>query len=448
MGGDRRTRSDPSPAPRANPKVVGCERGLRYSRRMADDRRVSGAMTKSRSGAANVVVHDFSGHPFQVQLARSLAARGCETTHLYCSSFQTPRGRVGDDDDHFSSESVGLFRDFNKYSGWRRLLQEIEYGVRISARMRRVRPDVVVSANTPLIAAAILQVAVLLQRRPIVFWLQDVYSVALAKHLGQRGRLGRALGSLFQRLEAWIVRSSDRVVVISGDFIPILERWGVETDHVVVIENWAPLDEIDVGSRPNGWSQEHGVAPDDVVLLYSGTLGLKHEPSLLLDLARGFGPGDGVRVVVASEGIGADWLAEHGADVETLELLPFQPYETFPDMLATADVLLVLLEPDAGTFSVPSKVLTYHCAGRPILGAMPPANLASRIVTANGTGVVAEAGDADGFLAAARDLVSDPERRIEMGRSARDYAERTFDIGAITSRFLNVIDVALAEKRR
>ena len=45
-------------------------------------------------------------------------------------------------------------------------------------------------------------------------------------------------------------------------------------------------------------------------------------------------------------------------------------------MLAAADVLLVLLDASARTFSVPSKVLMYLCAGRPILGgAMPLDNL-------------------------------------------------------------------------
>ena len=46
-----------------------------------------GASTRLR-----IAVHDYSGHPFQVQLSRALAERGHEVLHLYSTRFQTPRG--------------------------------------------------------------------------------------------------------------------------------------------------------------------------------------------------------------------------------------------------------------------------------------------------------------------------------------------------------------------
>ena len=39
--------------------------------------------------------------------------------------------------------------------------------------------------------------------------------------------------------------------------------------------------------------------------------------------------------------------------------------------LGSADILLGLLEPEATAFSIPSKVLSYMSAGRPIVGLMP-----------------------------------------------------------------------------
>ena len=121
------------------------------------------------------------------------------------------------------------------------------------------------------------------------------------------------------------------------------------------------------------------------MFLYSGTLGFKHDPSLLLELARWARDNDAV-VAVVSEGPGADWLATHGADEPGLRLLPYQPYERLPEVLASADVLVALLEPDAGSFSVPSKVLTYLCAGRPLLVSVSRDNLAARVVERSGGG--------------------------------------------------------------
>jgi hypothetical protein len=35
-----------------------------------------------------VNLHDFTGHPFQVQLARALAARGHDVLHLYAGQYE------------------------------------------------------------------------------------------------------------------------------------------------------------------------------------------------------------------------------------------------------------------------------------------------------------------------------------------------------------------------
>jgi glycosyltransferase involved in cell wall biosynthesis len=171
------------------------------------------------------------------------------------------------------------------------------------------------------------------------------------------------------------------------------------------------------------------------VFLYSGTLGLKHNPGLLLALAQRFTDRPDIAVVVISEGLGADWLKERAAAAPNLVILPFQPFDRLADVVASADVLVAILEPDAGVFSVPSKVLTYLCAGKPILAAIPLANLASRIITRTDAGYVVAPDDERGFLAAAERLAADEGERSRQGAAARAYAERTFDIAAITDRF-------------
>jgi len=92
-----------------------------------------------------------------------------------------------------------------------------------------------------------------------------------------------------------------------------------------------------------------------------------------------------VRVVVISEGPGVEWLRERkvAEGLNNLILLPFQNFKEMPDVLAASDVLMAVLEPEAGIFSVPSKVLTYHCAGKPVLGGIPAENLAARIISQN-----------------------------------------------------------------
>src|SRR5205807_527424 len=104
-------------------------------------------------------------------------------------------------------------------------------------------------------------------------------------------------------------------------------------------------------------------------------------------------------------------------------------------VLATGDVLVSLLEPEAGRFSVPSKILSYLCAGRPQLAAIPAENLGARTVSRSGGGIVVDPRDRRGFVDTALRLLADDELRRQLGERARRFAEERFSIEGVTSRF-------------
>jgi colanic acid biosynthesis glycosyl transferase WcaI len=390
-----------------------------------------------------VVVHDYFGHAFPAQLARALAGRGHEVLHLHCSSFVAGKGqleRTDADPPGLRFRAVDLGSPFAKYDVLRRVAHELKTASALGTLLREFRPDAVLS-----IAPLVVQRELLRGSRRVgagfVFWQQDVMSIAARRVLGRRSRLvGAAAGHAVAALERRLLRRSDAVVVISEDFLPQLRRWGVDGSQVVVIENWAPLEELPALPRDNAWAREQGFLGRKV-FLYSGTLGFKHDPSLLLELARWAGR-RGALVVVVSEGPGADWLAGHGHDEPGLRLLPYQPHDRLPEVLASAEVLLAVLDPEAGAFSVPSKILTYLCAARPLLVSLPAENLAARIVKRSNAGFVVEPGDSSGFLAAAEKLGQDEELRAELARRARAYAETAFDIASLSGRFEQVLERA------
>ena len=392
-----------------------------------------------------VYLHDYAGHPFQVQLARALAERGHTVRHGYSSTNQTPQGalaRRDGDPDGFEPDPIALANPIEKYAHslrglWARRKREKEYGALLIERIVHFHPDVVLAANTPLDALAPLQRWCSEQDVRFVNWLQDLISVASHRLLRRKlPVLGEFAGRIYVGMEQRILRASDAIVMITDDFRPILTRWGVKPERLHVVENWAPLEEMPVRPKKNPWSEAFGLA-EKQVLLYSGTLGMKHNPTLLLNLALRWKDDDSVRVVVIAEGAGADWLREKKTEqsLEGLVVLPYQPFEEFPDVLASADVLLAILEPEAGVFSVPSKVLTYLCAGRAVLLAVPPENLAAQIITRTGSGVVVPPTAPTAFVHEAAKLLGDGERRAEAGQNARAYAETTFDIKQITDRF-------------
>jgi colanic acid biosynthesis glycosyl transferase WcaI len=164
-----------------------------------------------------------------------------------------------------------------------------------------------------------------------------------------------------------------------------------------VVPNWAAIDEVPLRPRDNAWAKAHGLVGMPVVM-YAGTLGLRHDPSVISGLAQAAPTGS--RMVVVSEGQGREWLESEAGEAPRLMLFDYQPYGQLPDMLASADVLLVVLESNASRYSVPSKVLNYFCAARPVLALLPPDNAVAGMVEAAEAGLVVAAGDADGVCCA------------------------------------------------
>jgi colanic acid biosynthesis glycosyl transferase WcaI len=356
----------------------------------------------------------------------------------------TPRA---DDPPTFTIRGLSLGRPFEKYNFFKRVFQEIAYGRKLAEAIGAFKPDVALAGNAPLDIQAISTKYCRRHGIPLVYWHQDIYSVAIDKILRRKlPVVGALIGARYIALEKWLLRKSDHVVTITEDFLPILTEWGIPRERITVIENWAARENLVSAPRDNAWARAHGLA-DKLVSLYSGTHGLKHNPDLLLQLAQRYRDRPDVRVVVNSEGLGSDRLREKGAGLDGLLLLPFQPFERLPEVLATGDVLISVLEPDAGIFSVPSKVLTYLSAGRPVLGAIPAENLAARMIVRNEAGLIVPPDDASAFLAAAGKLADDPGLRARLGKNALDYATKTFDIDAITARFSGLLERVVAEFR-
>jgi colanic acid biosynthesis glycosyl transferase WcaI len=387
-----------------------------------------------------ILIHDYAGHPPHVHVSRELARRGHTVLHVYAGMIQTPRGRLvrqPDDAPGFDVLAVNIGGKFAKHSYFKRQWQEIEYGRELVKAAEAFRPDLVVCSNTPLFPLNALRLFSRRRRVPFVFWMMDVYGVAVKDGMsGKIPLVGAWIGQAYIAFEKYLARRSDRLIVISEDFRELVMGWGVPGEKVDTLPLWSPIEEIPVRPKDNPWARRHGLT-QTTNILYSGTLGLKHNPQHLATLARRLRERPEVRVIVVSDGLGAEFLKGEkvGPDLEQLTILPFQPFAELPDMLATADILLAVLEPSAGVFSVPSKVLSHLCAARPQVGMIPSDNRSARVIRESGGGIVVDPADPEGFIAAVQALADDPARRAELGARARAYAEREFEIVRIGAAF-------------
>lgn len=369
---------------------------------------------------------------------------GHETLYVSFASFASPKGRVTDegaDPPGFRALEISLPSGFDKDNLLRRGLQSRDYARRARALVRGERPDVVISANAPIEVQEALGKATAAQGGAFVFWVQDIHSDAIEMILGRRNRLlGWAAGQYYRSHEVGTLRRSAAIVAIADAFRDRLADWGIDPARVAVIENWGAIGDIPRGSRDNAWASAHMAGTGRPRIVYSGTLARKHNPDLLLHLARNLD----ADVFLFSEGRNADYVRETAVaeGLGNLFVRPWVSIDDLPDMLAGADILFAVIETDAARFSVPSKVLSYLSAGRPILASIPADNLSGKNIVRAGAGLISAPGDVEALLGNARALLADATLRRRMGDAGRAYAEQKFDITSVGAQFLAIFEAA------
>ena len=398
-----------------------------------------------------LLVHDYAGHAAPAQLARALAARGHDVHYVYRTPTLARKGPLERQmKDPGGFDAIGIDQPADEQEGLQtvgalvnRRKLEAEFGGRVAQHLRLFEPHAVLSVHAPLETDAhVLRVA---QETDVRFvqWLYELRSITTKRMLSKMlFGMGRAAARYYTSMQQKQAVASDALVLASEDFVEPLKDWGASESKMRVIPDWAPLELYPERPQVNAWSHAHGLSGHRV-FLYAGTLQLQEEPEMLARLAASFSDErkKDVRVVVVSEGPGADELKAHkqALGLDKLLVLPFQSQADMPNVLASATVLLATLPQSAGPYAIPSKVATAMSAGRPLLLSMPTDNQAARTVEKEKAGVVVDAIGTQGFIDAASDLLSLDHELLAMGRRARAYAERTFNPEQITHRFEEVL---------
>jgi glycosyltransferase involved in cell wall biosynthesis len=379
-----------------------------------------------------IVVLDYAGHIPQADLARNLAKLGHTVRHMYCSDYVSGRGAVereeGDPKD-IEFLNISINKDFNRYNSIERLKHELAISDEFWLRILEFRPDRTIFSNVPLIAMSRLCKRMQRAHHPYLFWWQDVYSIAMGNAFKRFGPLSWPMRKSLIWLEKNILKGAQSVVAISPNFEPIYREWNQDLRKFSTYPNWTPIT-LFPNQKP---SNEH---PHKKLAVYAGTLGLKHRPELLLHLADDpeFKKLGGV-VVVVSQGHGRQLLEQPENKRENIDLKNFLPIPELAKLFSDASVLLAVLEPEASTFSVPSKIMSYLSAGKPIVASIDPRNASAAILNATGAGIVVSPdSSADDFSQAVAKIISNAQLAISMSDASAKYSQDNFD-GAKAAEF-------------
>jgi len=233
-------------------------------------------------------------------------------------------------------------------------------------------------------------------------------------------------GARFERL---VYRMAGHIVVIGEQFRDNLVAKGVRPDAITVIPDWIDLDRITPAAAEPGARLRLAGSEDGFLVLHTGSMGEKQGLLTVIDACRSLSEQTKIRVVLVGDGPAKRQLTNAIAELhlDNVRLLEIQPAESFPKMLAAADVLLLMQRAAIIDAVVPSKLLSYMAAGRPIVAAVNPMSVAAKLISDAQCGVLVPPEDPIRLADALRDLAANPVLRADLGRRGREHAEANFN---------------------
>lgn len=335
-------------------------------------------------------------------------------------------------------------------SVWQRLLMEGTFCLAAAAQLPRCPPaDVVLYVGAQPSLAFLARIVSRLKRRPYVVWINDLAAEAARDARMVRGRL---LQRILSRFEYAAYRGAAGAIVLCDSFQRALIDHGFPGDRIRVIGS--PIDVGRIRPVATGPVREIlGIPPDALVILYSGSMGVK-QGLLNVTSAAGLTQEADVKVVWVLVGEGEmrstlESTIERDGLQPSVKLLPLQPESKVAETLSAADVLLLNQMADMKDTVIPSKLLTYMAAGKPVLAAVNVESQAALLLNRAKGGILVRPDDPRALATAAMMLSARRGELAGMGARNRAYAEVHFDENKVFDAHVKFLrDVALSADTR
>lgn len=285
------------------------------------------------------------------------------------------------------------------------------------------RHDAVIAVCPPLQVGLYPWLYRCLRGVPWVFHLQDLQvDAALRLGIWKTRRLARVAYGV----EGFLLRRATRVSTITEAMRRRLLAKGVPEERTWLFPNWADTDHIRPLPADNPFRA--GLCPERerVVVMHAGNMGEKQGLELVLEAAAALREDPRLLFVLVGDGAARARLEKMaaGMGLQNVRFLPLQPRERLPQVLASADIHLVVQRAEAAEMVMPSKLANILAAGRPCVATAEVNTTLHEVLSRHGTGLATPPGEVGPFARAIQQLAAAPAQREEMGRNARAYAER------------------------
>ncbi|MEM8778120.1 MAG: glycosyltransferase family 4 protein [Cyanobacteria bacterium P01_G01_bin.49] len=296
------------------------------------------------------------------------------------------------------------------------------------------RPDVILLTIPGLPVCVPAAMLGWLYQAPIILNLQDILPDA-AVHVGliRNSKMIR----LFQCLENFAYRTATKISVISDGFTNNLLNKKVPREKIVEVSNWVDINFIKPLPKEDNYFLSENNLHNKFVVLYSGNIALTQPLEILIDAAQKLDQIKDIVVVIVGKKKALERLEQYCQEkqISNVILRPFQPRNKLPELLAAADVGMVMQKSNVISFNMPSKIQLLLASGRPIIASVPNEGTAAKAIQRSGGGLVVPPEDSDALAKAIERLYNDRELVVSLGKNGREYAKKHYNIETTLDKY-------------
>lgn len=310
------------------------------------------------------------------------------------------------------------------------------------------RPDIIFLTVPGLPVAVSAAILSTIYRTPIVLNLQDILPDA-AVHVGLINNT--KIITILEKLEKFAYSIATKISVIADGFTKNILAKGVALEKIIEIPNWVDINFIKPLAKNKSSFGIKNNLQQKFVVLYCGNIALTQGLETVIDASSRLKHLPNIAVVIVGEDKALKRLERYCEKngVDNVTLLPFEPRAKLPEMLAAADVGLVIQKKNVLDFNMPSKIQVLLASGRAIVGSVPSSGTAASALRKSGAGLIVPPEEPQALADAIVKLYKDRSLAARLGRQGRVYAEQNYAFESALDKyeqlFISVVENSSVE---
>ena len=258
--------------------------------------------------------------------------------------------------------------------------------------------------------------------------------------------LNRIFVFLVRIAERMATKYAERIVSVTPQIVSyLMDQYRCPRDKLVIVGNGVNTDmfrPMDQGDVLSDWRKRLGVSVDDRVVLFVGNLARWQGVEVLIDAAfQVLKTEEKVKFLIIGEGVLRKGLMEkvlNSGFEKSFIFTGMMDYEVVPFLINLADICVApfILKRNEKTGVSALKIFEYMACGKPVIASMIGG---LEFLEAGRAGRLTEPGDPVVLGEAIKNLLTNPEERLNLGKRGLQIAQGQFGWSVRTTEIENIL---------